>query len=155
VVDLARCFDDQYVVLEAVPGTDAGSRPHSLEEPTAELVEEVAKFHRDFARTTDRWRTLLAENVAERRRTAIWGAGSKGVSFLTTLNAGTEIAYAVDINPYKHGKYLAGTGHAVVGPAHLAIQPPDVVIAMNPIYLEEIQAELDLLGLQGTKLLGV
>ena len=46
---------------------------------------------------------------------AIWGAGSKGVAFLTTLASGEEVAHAVDINPYKQGKYLAGTGHEVAG----------------------------------------
>ena len=92
---------------------------------------------------------------ADGRRAAIWGAGSKGVSFLTTLDLGEEIAYAVDINPFKQRKFLAGTGHAVVGPAHLVEEPADLVVAMNSIYLPEIRAQLDGLGLQATELLGV
>ena len=80
------------------------------------------------------------------QRAVIWGAGSKGVSYLTTLAVGDEIGYAVDINPYKQGMYLAGTGHEVLGPEHLQSYRPDVVIAMNSVYLPEIRATLDSLG---------
>ena len=64
------------------------------------------------------------------------------MSFLTTLGIAEEIDYVVDVNPYKQGLYMAGTGHQVVGPDFLRDQPPDLVVAMNPIYLPEIGAEL-------------
>jgi hypothetical protein len=80
-------------------------------------------------------------------RMVIWGAGSKGVAFLTTLKIRDEIAYAVDINPYKHGTYMAGTGHEIVGPAFLRKYQPDVVIVMNPIYREDIRQDLNRMGL--------
>ena len=48
----------------------------------------------------------------------------------------------VDINPHKHGKYLAGSGHQIVGPDALVEIKPDVVVVMNPIYVEEIRADL-------------
>ena len=54
--------------------------------------------------------------------------------------------YVVDINPYKHGKYLAGTGQRIVAPEFLREYQPHVVIAMNPIYGAEIQRDLDRLG---------
>jgi SAM-dependent methyltransferase len=155
VIALERAYDDQYLVLEAVPGSDDGSRPLSLEESPQELAEDVARFRRSFAETTTRWRDLLSAARADGGRTAIWGAGSKGVSFLTTLAMGDEVAYAVDINPYKQGMFLAGTGHAVVGPAHMTEEPPDLVVAMNSIYLREIRAELDTRGLHATELRGV
>ena len=78
----------------------------------------------------------------------IWGAGSKGVSFLTNLGLRDEISYAVDINPYKTGKFMAGSGHEIVAPEFLVEYRPDLVVAMNPIYLGEIRATLDGLGLQ-------
>ncbi len=59
-----------------------------------------------------------------------------------------QIEYAVDINPFKQGMYLAGTGQKVVGPEFLKEYRPDAVIAMNPIYCEEIQRELDALGVE-------
>ena len=53
-----------------------------------------------------------------------------------------EIRYAVDINPFKHGTYMAGTGQEIVGPAFLKEEKPDVVIVMNPLYRNEISQTL-------------
>ncbi|MGH3111912.1 MAG: class I SAM-dependent methyltransferase [Gaiellaceae bacterium] len=155
VIALERDYDDQYLVIDALPGADDGSRPLPLEESPEELRQDVVSFRRSLEEITGRWRARLVAARADGRRAAIWGAGSKGVSFLTTLDVGEEIAYAVDINPFKQRKFLAGTGHAVVGPAHLLEEPPDLVVAMNSIYLPEIRAQLDGLGLQATELLGV
>ena len=35
------------------------------------------------------------------------------MAFLTTLGIEREVDCVVDINPYKQGKYLPGTGHEV------------------------------------------
>ena len=43
----------------------------------------------------------------------------------------------VDINPYKQG-VPAGTGAQVVAPEALREYRPDLVVAMNPVYLDEI-----------------
>jgi hypothetical protein len=66
---------------------------------------------------------------------------------LTTLKLTQEIDYVVDINPHKHGTFLPGTGHEVVGPDFLQDRRPDVVVIMNPIYTEEIRRQLDGLGI--------
>ncbi|MFA9565355.1 MAG: SAM-dependent methyltransferase, partial [Acidimicrobiales bacterium] len=76
----------------------------------------------------------------------IWGSGSKGVSFLNNLGSEAHIGHAVDINPYKHGKFMAGTGQEIVAPEYLTAYQPQLVVAMNPIYVAEIQADLDRLG---------
>jgi hypothetical protein len=70
------------------------------------------------------------------------------VSFLTTLGLTEEVALAVDVNPYKQGKFMPGTGHPVVAPEALLDQPPDLVIVMNPIYVGEIASSLRGLGLE-------
>ena len=80
----------------------------------------------------------------------VWGSGSKGVAFLTALNLHTpdcEIEYVVDINPFREGKYMAGTGQEIVSPAFLKRYKPDLAIAMNPIYQPEIKADLEKMGL--------
>ena len=43
---------------------------------------------------------------------------------------------------------MAGTGHEIVAPAALRELRPELVVAMNPVYLEEIQHELDTLGVE-------
>jgi hypothetical protein len=59
------------------------------------------------------------------------------------MGIGSEIEYVVDINPYKHGMYLAGTGHEIVPPQFLQAYRPNVVIIMNPIYCDEIRRDLE------------
>ena len=51
-----------------------------------------------------------------------------------------------DINPDKQGSFVAGTGHPVVGPAEAAALDPGLVVVMNPLYLEEVRADLAALG---------
>ena len=78
----------------------------------------------------------------------LWGGGSKAVAFLTTLGVTNEIAYAVDINPRRSGTFLAGGGQQIVAPEFLRDYRPDVVIIMNPIYRDEIQAALADMGVR-------
>jgi len=68
------------------------------------------------------------------QRAVVWGAGSKGVTFLNVLNIQDQIEYVVDINLRKQGMYIAGTGQQIVPPEFLRNYQPDVVIVMNLIY---------------------
>lgn len=154
VLDVTLEYGDQYLVVEARPGA-RGETPLPIEESPERLAADVERFARAAAETAARWSECLDAAGAKGRRIALWGAGSKAVAFLTTIAAKHEIAYAVDINPHKQGKYLAGTGHAVLGPDQLHELPPDLVVAMNEIYGPEIRAQLDRLGLQRTELVSV
>jgi len=139
-------YDDQYILVEAVPGGDAREvRP--LEEPPEAVADAVAEFTRNLAAVQERWRTEVSSVRSGGGKTAVWGSGSKGVSFLTTLGLGDEVSAVVDINPYKQGKYMAGTGHEIVAPGALREVRPELVVAMNPVYLDEIQRQLDTLGI--------
>ena len=122
--DLSLAFDDQYLLIEAAIGeTGRGVLPGEDDlEKTRELIDHFAAHHRE---ATDAWRRRLAAYQEAGARVAIWGAGSKGVAFLTTLGLNDEVAYAVDINPHKQGMFMPGTGHPVVGPDSLHISPPD------------------------------
>jgi hypothetical protein len=54
----------------------------------------------------------------------------------------------VDINPNRHGFFMAKTGQQIVGPDFLEEYRPDVVIVMNPVYKGEIVADLKQRGLE-------
>jgi hypothetical protein len=142
---IATEFGDQFLTLDGRPA-GAGE---PLAEPTtapAELAEDVARFARAYAEKVERWRSLLHDLAGRRRRVVLWGAGSKGVSFVNTLQAGEAIDGLIDLNPHKHGRYIPGTGHQVHPPASLAANRPDVVIVMNPLYADEIGRDLHALG---------
>jgi SAM-dependent methyltransferase len=147
VLELELDYDDQYIVIEARPIDGEAEAAHPLEESVGELADDVDRFAEVLAATTGRWRRDLAASRAEGRRAVVWGAGSKAVAFLTTLGIEEEIDVAVDINPFKQNMFVAGTGHEVVAPEQLVQLRPDLVIAMNAIYVDEIRERLGALGL--------
>ena len=116
VLDLELDYDDQYILVEALPGGEAREPSLPIEEPPEAVAGAVAEFTRNLATVEARWRTELGSVRSRGGTTAVWGSGSKGVSFLTTLGLGEEVSAVVDINPYKQGKYMAGTGHEIVAP---------------------------------------
>jgi SAM-dependent methyltransferase len=149
VVDLDLAFDDQYLLLAARPTTVANPEPISaLEDDLGVLSDAVDHFEKGYRDTVVHWREMLRSNRAAGGRTVIWGAGSKGVSFLSAMGNGDDIEYAVDINPHKHDMYMAGTGQRIVPPEFLTEYQPDLVIAMNPVYLDEIGYKLRSLGVE-------
>lgn len=137
-----REYGDQYLMLTATPAHGPTQPRLAAEDDLEEMTGLVEGFRETCARSLSRWHALLREAKAEDRRIALWGGGSKAVSFLTTLGASDEVALIVDVNPHKHGKFLPGTGYETVSPERLRDERPDLVIVMNPIYVEEIRSEL-------------
>lgn len=147
VVDIWKGYDDQYLMIEARPGNGKAGFTQKHANDLKVLTQDVEYFSKNCHDKLDEWKDKLQEIVRSGRRPVIWGSSSKGVSFLTTLDIKDEIEFVVDINPYKHGMYMPGTGQKIVGPAFLKEYKPDVVIVMNPVYLEEIQHDLKEMGL--------
>lgn len=125
-------------VAESVPAPELGT--------VEELQGLVDAFARDFASATRAWRERLDGAVRDGRRVAIWGVGSKGVTFLNTVGGEGRIAHVIDINPRKHGAFTAGTGHRIAGPESLVATSPDLVVVMNPLYVGEVRTTLSGLG---------
>jgi SAM-dependent methyltransferase len=147
VVELWTDYDDQYLMIEAHPRTGAPAPPLPEEDDLELLRTDIAGFVAGIEGFLAHWRERLATYRREGKRVVLWGAGSKGVAFLTKLGVTDEIAYAVDINPYKKGTFMAGTGHPIVLPEFLKDYRPEEVIVMNPIYCDEIRNDLANLGL--------
>lgn len=152
VVELSMEYDDQYLLIAARPSTiPAAGDPLIEEDDMDQLRKGVAHFEQEYASLTVNWRERLAEVNGS---AVIWGSGSKGVSFISNLGLEDQIAAAVDINPHKWGKYMVGSDHKIISPEELKAIDPDLVVAMNPIYLEEIGAQLKELGID-TKLVAL
>jgi SAM-dependent methyltransferase len=138
-------FGGQYIIQYARPGS---GRPRAEEQDIDEVLRLADAFPSKVAETCAFWSDRIEEARRLGRSVAIWGGGSKCVSFLGTLETGDEIRAVVDINTFKQGKYIPGSAHEVVAPEHLWLDPPDLVIAMNPIYVSEIRTTLADLGLR-------
>lgn len=144
VSDIRLDYDDQYIIQHTSPDGPAELQS----EQDLEEIRSLAKQFPDRVRATrEKWTSFLKSEARDGRRVVLWGGGSKAVAFLTTNNISDEVADVVDINPFKQGKYLPGTGHRVLAPGALCDAPPDTVVVMNSVYLDEIGAALRDLGL--------
>ena len=112
------------------------------------LRQGVNNFREGYDDLVGNWRNRIAELNRVGGRAVIWGSGSKGVSFISNLSLGDELVAAVDINPNKWGKFMVGSNHEIVSPESLREIDPDLVVAMNPVYLGEIGIRLAELGVE-------
>lgn len=138
VCKVYETYSGQFLCIEASPtACSSVSVQRSIEE-RERFVEDVSRFPRNFQNKLDLWREQLDGLNRKGRRAVVWGAGSKGVSFLNMLPRKIGIEYLVDINPRKLGKFIPGSGQKIIPPEFLRSYRPDVVIVMNPNYRDEI-----------------
>jgi SAM-dependent methyltransferase len=143
IVKVGEAYHGQFLFIEAVPARSRCKLPKRLEdslETVARLAAAFAEIHRGKVAA---WQERLRGMAAAGRRVVVWGAGSKGVTFLNTLSAWADVQYIVDINPRKQGMYVAGTGQRIVPPEFLRGYQPDALIVMNPIYFDEIRQAIE------------
>lgn len=141
-------FEGQFLCLEARSAGAALTRPR-VERPAVERLRcACSVFSRRYAEKVAAWRAELEQLASLGRRAVVWGGGSKGVSFLNTFRSASAISLVVDINPYKQGRFIPGTGHEIVGPDALEDICPELIIVMNPIYTGEIWDKVRGMGLK-------
>jgi hypothetical protein len=147
VLDLYKGFGDQYLMIEARVGHSGKSVRQAQENDPTKTAHQVKLFQERIDRKFAKLKSQIGAILGSGERAVIWGSGSKAVSYLTTLGVRDEIEWVVDVNPHKHGKFLAGTGHEIVAPQFLKECRPQHVIVMNAIYVEEIRRDLERMGL--------
>jgi SAM-dependent methyltransferase len=143
---LYKAYDDQYLMLEAQPAPHATDALLPQENDLATVSSLVGRFERQVSERLRSLSETLVRHRARGHRIAIWGSGSKCVSLISSLGLsgglGAEPVAVVDINPHKHGKYLAGSGLEIISPDALRSLRPDVVLVMNSIYTDEVRHDL-------------
>jgi 2-polyprenyl-3-methyl-5-hydroxy-6-metoxy-1,4-benzoquinol methylase len=147
ICELAEEFDGQFLSINASP--DHNRKLNSLGNQQKELKEiasDIASFPNNYYIKVERCRNKLNQIEDQGKRIVLWGAGSKGVTFLNTFKK-ANIDHVVDINPNKQGMYIPGTGQSIVPPEYLKEYKPEVIIIMNPIYKNEIQETINRLEL--------
>jgi hypothetical protein len=136
-------FAGQFLSIEAALGSAEDTDDDA---EIAELTRRATDFGWQYRRLVADWGATLRERLGAGQRIAVWGMGSKGVTFLNAVDGGQDVQVAVDLNPRKHGRYVPGTGQRVVGPDVLSADPVDALLVMNPIYTDEIARRLEDLG---------
>lgn len=157
---LARCFQEagftvercyeafggQYLGIEARPMETVAVASNSKR--VAEIQGYVKAIPGDFEKKRSSWIKKLSLLEKSGRKAAVWGGGSKGATFLNLMAAKTSVVpCVVDINPHKQGKFVPGMGQKVISPQELSGYDVDLIIVMNPLYLEEIRRGVETLGI--------
>ena len=137
---VSEAFGGQYLCIEAKPSFQKKIFQTTPDQNSTETVDgHVNGFADRYRQQISKWRKVIAGLRRSGTKTVVWGAGSKGVTFLNVLKAVSGIDYVVDINPHKHGYYVPGTGQNIVPPEFLQKYHPDKIIVMNPVYFDEIR----------------
>jgi 2-polyprenyl-3-methyl-5-hydroxy-6-metoxy-1,4-benzoquinol methylase len=145
--NIEAVFGGQFICLEASLSDNSSDVNRGRMEKTDKLDFFVRSFSDRYDRKVNEWQRRVKKLADSDKKTVVWGAGSKGISFLNQTQGKNHIKYIVDVNPYKHGKFIAGGGQEIVPPDFLKRYGPDIVIVMNHIYHKEIQQRVNDLGL--------
>lgn len=141
-------YGGQYIIHFARPKARPSSPTKADPRVVTEMLSLAHGFEERARRSQSLWYDRIQSAAREGRGVVLWGGGSKAVSLSTTLGLDSEIRAVVDVNPYKQGKYLPGSGHYIVGPEAVSFFDPGLVIVMNPVYRNEIARQLSALGIQ-------
>ncbi len=147
VVSIAGQYDQQYLTIEA-RAAETPAAEHRRSGRISYTRDLVQSFSASIRGHIDKWQQLLRKFRADDRTVALWGGGSKAVSFLATLQQTEAVHWVVDINPHKQGMYLPGSGHRVIAPEKLIDVKVDCILVMNPMYMEEVRDQLAALQIE-------
>jgi len=132
-------FGGQYICIETSVLQDSSVSIPGIMKNSGVLTTDIKIFSEKYHRKISEWKRKVKEFEGCKKKVIVWGAGSKGITFLNIMGLKEQIEYIVDINLYKQGMCVAGTGQKIVAPDFLKSYRPDIIIIMNAIYRSEIQ----------------
>jgi hypothetical protein len=127
-----------------------------LDREKAAGLHELSGYAEFAARVAQVRRNLLAFLIkaAEQGKTVVgYGAPGKGNTLLNHCGIRTDLlAYTVDRNPYKHGKFTPGTRIPILSPERIAEDRPDYVLVLPWNLRDEIIEQLSYVSAWGGQL---
>jgi hypothetical protein len=89
------------------------------------------RFEQQVRATKRKLLTLLVEAKNQGKKVVGYGAPGKGNTLLNYCGIRPDLlAYTVDRNPYKHGRFTPGTRIPVLAPEQIAADRPDYVLVL-------------------------
>jgi SAM-dependent methyltransferase len=116
-------------------------------------LETYSSFAEKVKETKRRILRFLIRAKREGKTVVGYGAPGKGNTLLNYCGIRTDfLDYTVDRNPYKHGKFLAGTHIPVFEPARIRETKPDYILILPWNLKDEIAQQLSYVREWGCRL---
>ncbi|MBI1319640.1 MAG: methyltransferase domain-containing protein [Candidatus Hydrogenedens sp.] len=116
-------------------------------------LEAYTAFSEQVIRTKHNLLKYLIRMREEGKRVAAYGAPGKGNTLLNYCGIRTDlIEYAVDRNPFKHGRFTPGTEIPIYPVEHVDETQPDRLLILPWNLREEIAKQMGYIGKWGGKL---
>jgi len=94
-------------------------------------IERYSGFEEQIRETKRKLLAFLIDAKRQGKRVAAYGAPGKGNTLLNYCGIRTDfVDFAVDANPYKHGKFTPGTRIPIFAPERIREQRPDYVLIL-------------------------
>ena len=112
-----------------------------IDESTESAIDRTVKFG-EKAREQIEAAKLELQQYQRQGPVVLWGAGSKGMTYLNLIATNQQVSAVVDVNPRKTGFGVPGTDYVITTPESLVTLKPKTVLIANPVYKAEIESIL-------------
>jgi D-arabinose 1-dehydrogenase-like Zn-dependent alcohol dehydrogenase len=103
----------------------------------SEYVSKLESLSQEILDLKANLQAFVKRRAERNERVAVWGAGGKGIAVLAVTQL-TGIAYVIDSDPNKQGRWTPVSDLPVVSPTALLAEPVDALIVTAMAYKDEI-----------------